>query len=77
VPNPGRLPGPILEEWDWQRTGACRAAREAAAKAVCRRCPVRRRCAAHALATPEPYGIWGGLSEADREPAPAVARRLR
>lgn len=86
VPNPGRLPGPILEEWDWQRTGACRdadpdlffppdsgrgprrAAREAAAKAVCRRCPVRRRCAAHALATPEPYGIWGGMSEADREP---------
>ena len=24
MPNPGRLPGPILEEWDWQRTGACR-----------------------------------------------------
>jgi len=24
VPNPGRRPGPILEEWDWQRTGACR-----------------------------------------------------
>jgi WhiB family redox-sensing transcriptional regulator len=86
VPNPGRLPGPILEEWDWQRTGACRdadpdlffppdsgrgprrAAREAAAKTVCRGCPVRRRCAAHALATPEPYGIWGGMSEADREP---------
>ena len=48
--------------------GPRRAAREAAAKAVCRRCPVRRRCAAHALATPEPYGIWGGLAEADREP---------
>ena len=26
-----------------------------------------RRCRAHALAAREPYGVWGGLSEHDRE----------
>ena len=46
--------------------GSRRAAREAAAKAICRRCPVQRECAAYALATPGPYGVWGGISEADR-----------
>ena len=47
--------------------GPARAAREAAAKAVCGQCPVRTQCASHALAVREPYGIWGGLSEEDRE----------
>ena len=47
--------------------GAERAARQAAAKAVCATCPVIRECAAHALAVREPYGVWGGLSEEDRE----------
>jgi WhiB family redox-sensing transcriptional regulator len=47
--------------------GPSRAERERAAKAVCATCPVIARCAAHALRTREPYGIWGGLSEADRE----------
>jgi WhiB family transcriptional regulator, redox-sensing transcriptional regulator len=36
------------------------------AKAVCKRCPVRPQCAAHALAAPEPYGIWGGFTESER-----------
>lgn len=43
--------------------------REAAAKAVCARCPVMDLCRAHALATREPYGVWGGLSEHEREAA--------
>lgn len=47
--------------------GPARAAREAAAKAVCRRCPVISECLRHALATREPYGVWGGLSESERE----------
>jgi WhiB family redox-sensing transcriptional regulator len=47
--------------------GPRRAAREAAAKAVCARCPVIRQCAEHALRVREPYGIWGGLSESDRD----------
>ena len=37
-----------------------------AAKAVCRTCPVRAECAAHALAAREPYGVWGGFTEAER-----------
>jgi WhiB family redox-sensing transcriptional regulator len=40
--------------------------REAAAKQVCGSCTVVELCAAYAIATREPYGIWGGLSEHDR-----------
>jgi WhiB family transcriptional regulator, redox-sensing transcriptional regulator len=47
--------------------GAARTAREAAAKEVCMRCPVRAECATHALAVREPYGVWGGLTEDERE----------
>ena len=47
--------------------GSARVRREAAAKAICRECPVRERCRRHALAVREPYGIWGGLSEKERE----------
>jgi WhiB family redox-sensing transcriptional regulator len=46
--------------------GASRGRREAAAKGVCRACPVRAECAAHALATHEPYGVWGGFTESER-----------
>ncbi len=41
--------------------------RESAAKAVCARCPVLASCRAHALAVREPYGVWGGLTEDERE----------
>jgi WhiB family transcriptional regulator, redox-sensing transcriptional regulator len=34
---------------------------------MCRQCPVVAQCRAHALAVGEPYGIWGGLSESERE----------
>ena len=47
--------------------GRARATREVRAKELCRRCPVIAQCRAHALAVGEPYGIWGGLSEAERE----------
>ena len=47
--------------------GPSRARRDQAAKAVCATCPVLAQCAAHALAAREPYGVWGGLSEQDRE----------
>jgi WhiB family redox-sensing transcriptional regulator len=46
--------------------GASRLRRERAAKNVCHGCPVRAECAAHALAAREPYGVWGGFSEAER-----------
>jgi WhiB family redox-sensing transcriptional regulator len=47
--------------------GPLRVEREDAAKAVCARCPVLALCASHALAVREPYGVWGGLTEDDRE----------
>lgn len=47
--------------------GPARASREAEAKQVCRTCPVLDECRAHALAVHEPYGVWGGLSESERE----------
>jgi WhiB family redox-sensing transcriptional regulator len=46
--------------------GSSRLRREIAAKAVCRPCPVRAECARHALAAREPYGVWGGFTEAER-----------
>ena len=47
--------------------GPRRMRREAAAKQICLRCPVIQQCRAHALAAHEPYGVWGGLSESERE----------
>ena len=47
--------------------GPARAEREARAKTVCRACPVIRQCRDHALAVQEPYGVWGGLSESERD----------
>ncbi len=42
-------------------------ARERRAKELCRVCPVLAQCRAHALAVAEPFGVWGGLSEAERK----------
>jgi WhiB family redox-sensing transcriptional regulator len=36
------------------------------AKKVCAACPVRPPCLDWALATREPHGVWGGLSERER-----------
>ncbi len=50
----------------WEERGPARERRERAAKAICRECPVMIECQRHARAIPERYGIWGGLSEAER-----------
>lgn len=52
------------------------------ARRVCADCKVRLDCLAHALDAPEPRGIWGGLTPAERarhrsrhttsDPTPAV-----
>jgi WhiB family redox-sensing transcriptional regulator len=47
--------------------GQARSGRDDAAKSVCVTCPVIEQCRAHALAVREPYGVWGGLSEDERE----------
>ncbi|ELB92218.1 WhiB family transcriptional regulator [Rhodococcus opacus] len=46
--------------------GRDRARREAHAKRVCQDCRVLIECREYALAVAEPYGTWGGMSEADR-----------
>lgn len=44
-----------------------REAREARAKAICARCPVRAQCLEWALETREPHGVWGGYAEGERK----------
>lgn len=58
--------------------GSERAARVSRAKAICGRCPVLGQCRQHALTVREPYGIWGGLTEYEREQLQRTrVRRLR
>lgn len=40
--------------------------REARAKAVCAKCPVRHECLDVALTNDEQYGVWGGLTGSER-----------
>ena len=47
--------------------GAARAAREQSAKEICLNCPVQKQCTEHALRVREPYGVWGGMTEEERE----------
>jgi WhiB family redox-sensing transcriptional regulator len=47
--------------------GPARRNRDAAAKAICAGCPVIEQCRQHALAVREPYGVWGCLTEDERE----------
>ncbi|MGW8378754.1 WhiB family transcriptional regulator [Streptomyces sp. ODS28] len=54
---------------------ADRLSREQAAKRVCARCPVMAECREHALVMPEPYGVWGGLTAAERRVVSARRRR--
>ena len=47
--------------------GPARRNRDAAAKAMCLRCPVLQQCREHALRVREPYGVWGAMTEEERE----------
>ena len=47
--------------------GAARRLRDAAAKEICAACPVIAACREHALAIREPFGVWGGLTEDERQ----------
>jgi WhiB family redox-sensing transcriptional regulator len=47
--------------------GRFRRQREAAAKAICDHCPVRLQCLDWALSVREPFGVWGGLTPAERD----------
>lgn len=47
--------------------GPSRRWRDRRAVAVCQECPVLAACREHALRVREPYGVWGGLTEEERE----------
>lgn len=47
------------------------------AKAVCARCPVIEQCLNFAIETEEPFGIWGGMSEDERNTLIRRKRRAR
>ncbi len=82
MPHPGGTPVrgeegremPWVEEWPSQ--GACRGedpdalfvqgAAQQQAKQVCKACPVRSECLAHALDTRTEFGVWGGTTERER-----------
>lgn len=68
----------LVPSGTWQQDAACRDAdpdlfftndeeHHQAALALCAACPVRQQCLEHALATREPYGIWGGADEHERK----------
>ncbi len=70
----------------WRQAAACRgypaktfypetAEAVAVTKRICAGCKVRELCLELALRNSEPYGVWGGLSEDDREEI-YVRRRL-
>ncbi|MBS7547595.1 WhiB family transcriptional regulator [Dietzia massiliensis] len=45
---------------------ATRRRKEAAAKKLCAQCPVIDACRRHATYNRELYGVWGGMTEAER-----------
>jgi len=47
--------------------------RELRAKSICSVCPVKGPCLDYAMQIREPYGIWGGLTEAERHQVMAAA----
>jgi WhiB family redox-sensing transcriptional regulator len=47
------------------------------ALALCALCPVLLACRRHALELPERFGVWGGLTEAEREGLLRASRARR
>jgi len=55
--------------------GPARRLRDDQALAVCGACVVRVACLRHATSAQEPYGVWGGTTETEREKAHVLSRR--
>lgn len=47
--------------------GRARRKRDELAKDICRACDVLVQCRSYALKVNEPYGIWGGMTERERD----------
>jgi WhiB family transcriptional regulator, redox-sensing transcriptional regulator len=62
-----RTADPVLFFHPQNERGSQRRRRDAAAQAICSKCPVRVPCADYAIRAREPYGVWGGLTEEERE----------
>ena len=62
-----RSADPLLFFHPQNERSSSRIRRDQSAKRVCASCPVRLECADYAIRAREPYGVWGGLSEDDRE----------
>jgi len=62
-----RTADPLLFFHPVNERGSSRVKRDRAAKGVCAGCTVRLECADYAVRAREPYGVWGGLSEEERE----------
>jgi WhiB family redox-sensing transcriptional regulator len=76
---------------DWWELAACQAvdpdlffpisdkgraeADVARARAVCQRCQIRAKCLDYAVTTRQADGIWGGLTEIERQPLFASGAR--
>ncbi|TQL50208.1 WhiB family redox-sensing transcriptional regulator [Ornithinicoccus hortensis] len=56
--------------------GAARRRRDEMAKRVCHECPVLEQCREHALRVHEPFGVWGAMTEAEREDLLEAAHRM-
>lgn len=78
-PTSDRMPALVLPKPPpWTRLAACRSRwldldwidpdpdQAEQCRAICVVCPVRQGCLRHALATAEPWGIWGGLGPDER-----------
>jgi WhiB family redox-sensing transcriptional regulator len=57
--------------------GPARRARDTTARSICSSCPVLMECRNHALQVREPYGMWGGLTEEERDVIYAREHRSR
>ena len=78
-----RSTGVLVPEGQWRSLAACQSAdpdlffpvsssgqsleQVAKAKAICAGCRVRRECLAFALRTHQVHGVWGGMSELERQ----------
>jgi len=72
------FPAEDAEDLSWQDAARCaeadpelwfpeRGCSTRPAKRICAGCEVRPQCAEYALARPELFGVWGGLSVRERE----------
>jgi WhiB family transcriptional regulator, redox-sensing transcriptional regulator len=63
--------------FDWRHSARCRdddpetlfvqGAQQRDAREVCKACPVRTECLAHALDNRIRFGVWGGMTERERK----------